>query len=194
MSRLEDDRAKLVDAVALFRVQAVLHGSSSAAALIRWAHEGGKKKPSASMVRDAWHDFEAGRRYASLPVEQYQVEYNRQAELFGAAGDPAPHQDSDAPSEDSRGDDSVPETKVGGTSSEARTAGSSPDPCEHKGRVNDGRSIVCDSCGEVLEELPECSHEGTTVRGHDDPTRWVCTACGQDVGEAPPEIKKPKGT
>ena len=49
--------------------------------------------------------------------------------------------------------------------------------------------MVCDDCGEVLEELPECSHEGTTERGRDDPTRWVCTACGQDVGEAPPEIK-----
>lgn len=172
MSRLEDDRAKLLEAVALFRTQAVLHGSSSDSSLIRWAHAGGKKKPSSSMVRDAWHDFEAGRRYAELPVERYVVEYHRQEELF-------------------QGGDSAPSPEVGGAPTKAGTVESSPVDCEHKVRVNSGRSVVCDSCGEVLEELPECSHEGTTKRGHDDPNRWVCTACGEDVGEAPPEIKKP---
>lgn len=194
MSRLEDDRAKLEEAVALFRSQAALHGSSSASALIRWAHQGGKKKPAASMVRDAWHDFEAGRGYAELPVERYVVEYHRQEELF-------------------QGGDSAPKSVSGGPPTEAETAESPPvkdpetgewvsevelrrrqDGCEHKVRVNSGRSVVCDGCGEVLEELPECSHEGTTKRGHDDPNRWVCTACGEDVGEAPPEIKKPKPT
>lgn len=157
MSRLEADRAKLDEAVAIFRTHANLHGNASAEALIRWAHEGGTKKPQAGMVRDAWHDFEAGRRYAELPVQRFVVEYHRQGDMFHVArGDPPTQTDADAPAEKLKGGESVPPPETGGAPSEASTADSSPVPaCEHKARVNDGTEVVCDDCGEVLEELPK---------------------------------------
>jgi hypothetical protein len=192
MSRLEEDREKLLEAVAIFRERASLHGSSSPEALIRWAHQGGKGKPQAPMVREKWHDFAAGRRYADLPVQDYVVEYHHQAELF----DEASPTSTDIALDKFQGGDSTPSPETGGRPTEAGTVESPPVTdelvaCEHKVRVNSGTSIVCDKCGEVIEELPECSHEGTTVRGHDDKTRLVCRACGADVGEAEPEIAPP---
>lgn len=80
--RLELDEEKLREAVGFFRTNANLHASSSDEALIRYAHEGGKGKPHANMIRDCWHDFENGRRYASLPVTPYQIKYQTQEALF----------------------------------------------------------------------------------------------------------------
>ena len=40
-----------------------------------FAHGAGKDRDYADMVRDAWHFFEHGRRYAELPVERYRIEY-----------------------------------------------------------------------------------------------------------------------
>jgi hypothetical protein len=197
--RLETDREKIEEAVGIFRARANLHANADAPALIRWAHENGKSKPYADMVRTAWHDFENGRRYNDLPVHRYEIRYERQADLFKPPpiGDARPSDEKKGSNSDPPPDGQTPDPEPD-IQDERLTSQSplpvlprrrSPGPCEHKGRVNDGKSIVCDDCGEVLEELPDCAHEGTKVRGHEDPTRWVCTACGEDVGEAPPEIK-----
>ncbi len=61
--------------------------------------------------------------------------------------------------------------------------------CRHVVRRNDGRSVVCDDCDLVLEELPECSHTNVR-RGHCEPTEMVCEDCAAVVGEYAPEIKR----
>lgn len=192
MSRVDEDKAKLLEAVGIFRVEAKLIDSASDEALVAYAHASGQGKRYADMVRTAWHDYMHARYAVALPVTPYVIEY-KQTGLFehgesATKEEPPPPTDADDPK---GGDPDLGER----TSKVDDAAGSPSDDnpfCPHRARVNSGRSVICDDCGEVLEELPECSHEGTTKRGHDDPTRWVCTACGDDVGEAPPEIEKPK--
>ncbi len=187
MSRVEDDKTKLIEAVGIFRVEAKLIDSASDEALVAYAHGSGQGKRYADMVRTAWHDYMHARYAVALPVTPYVIEY-KQTGLFeqgerATKEEPPPPTDTDAPE---GGDPDHGER----ASTVDAAAGSSPENpfCPHKVRVNSGKSVVCDDCGEVLEELPECSHEGTTKRGHDDPNRWVCTACGEDVGEAPQEV------
>lgn len=120
MSRLAEDHEKLVEAVGFFRVRANLHGSSSDAALVAWAHGNGTKKPYADMVRTAWHDFVQGRRHADLRVTEYVIEYT------GDPGEePPPPTD-----EDSKDDGPAPTTDDGGLRRGEATAGSSSVPSE----------------------------------------------------------------
>ena len=115
MSRLAEDHEKLTEAVKIFRVRANLHGSSSDAALVAWAHGNGSRKPCADMVRTAWHDFAAGRHYADLHVIEYVIEYT------GDPGeDPPPPTD-----QDSRDDGPAPTTDDGGNRNGEATVGSS---------------------------------------------------------------------
>ena len=173
--RLADDLVKLREAVGIFRVQANLHGSSSDDALIGYAHGSGRKKPHASMVRTAWHDYETGRNYAKLPVTRYVI---NQPRLFdhGEKVDeqkPPPPSDSDAPKSreqlekefvkvtglDSRDGGSVPSGKQGGSPSvgtaESPSVSDEGGVCFHKVPVNDGNNVICDDCGEVLGPAPE---------------------------------------
>jgi len=130
--RLELDEEKLRESVGIFRTNANLHNSSSDEALIRYAHEGGKGRPHAKMVREKWHDFENGRRYATLPVTPYQITYQTQEPLFGP-DDP----------------------KQGEGAGESDALGITDDPapsCLHIDMVLDetGRENVCADCGELL--------------------------------------------
>lgn len=156
--RLELDEEKLREAVGFFRTNANLHASSSDEALIRYAHEGGKGKPHANMIRDCWHDFENGRRYASLPVTPYQIKYQTQAQLFepldakqreGAGESDAKVGVTEAPAGD---DDPVPSR--------------SPADCPHSDMVLDetGRENVCAECGELLgpaDPIPNGNESGS---------------------------------
>lgn len=106
MNRLQADREKLLEAVDVFRVRANLHAGSSDSALVGWAHGNGKRKPYADMVRDAWHDFAAGRRYAELSLVEYVIDYARRdsedgdpvAPVDEAVGDRPEGSDSGSPS------------------------------------------------------------------------------------------------
>ena len=106
MNRLQGDREKLLEAVDVFRVRANLHAGSSDSALVGWAHGNGKRKPYADMVRDAWHDFAAGRRYAELSLVEYVIDYARRdsedgdpvAPVDEAVGDRPGGSDSGSPS------------------------------------------------------------------------------------------------
>lgn len=160
MSRVDDDKAKLVEAVGIFRIRGALHGSSGDVALVRWAHEGGKKKPYADMVREAWHDYAQARHYASLPVSDYRIEY-QQAGLFD--GEKADGQEPPPPGESSEPAGGDPVFGERASKSDV-AAGPSPDPfCKHV-PVNDGKTVVCDTCGEVLEVPEEApvEHEALT--------------------------------
>lgn len=154
MSRLEEDREKLAEAVGFFRTSANLHGSSSDAALVRWAHQGGKARPSADMVREKWHDFTQGRLAANLPVVDYQIEYHQ----VGLFEERPPSTDADAPV-DQDDDGSVAKTDEVGDRSEDQDAGPSSVPaegepfCGHKVVTNDGAVVACDKCGEVLGQV-----------------------------------------
>lgn len=132
MDRLESDEANLRESVGIFRTNASLHNSSSDEALIRYAHEGGKGKPHANMVREKWHDFENGRRYAALPVTPYVIKYQTQEALFEP-------------------DD--PKQREGAGESTALGITDDPAPsCLHIDMVLDetGRENVCADCGELL--------------------------------------------
>ena len=153
MSRLDDDREKLHEAVGFYRTRANLHGSSSDATLVRWAHQGGKGKPHADMVREKWHDFVQGRLAANLPVTDYQIQY-AQAGLFEES---PPSTDADAPQ---RSEDDGPAATiddVGDRSGEDPAGPSSiseSEPfCGHKVVTNDGAVVACDKCGEVLGQV-----------------------------------------
>ena len=88
MSRVDDDREKLLDAVGAFRTRANLHNSSSDMALVRWAHEGGKSRPWADMVRTCWHDYAMARTYEELRVVEFVIDYS--GDKDSRDGDPAP--------------------------------------------------------------------------------------------------------
>lgn len=106
MSRVHDDREKLLEAVGAFRTRANLHGSSSDAMLVRWAHAAGKGKPWADMVRTAWHDYAMARRYAELRVEEFVIDYSGESR----DGDPPRSVDEnvgDRPSKSDGGSSSV---------------------------------------------------------------------------------------
>lgn len=94
MDRLEADRSKLIEAVGLFRVTAKLHSNSRDDALIRYAHGAGRNRDGAEIVRLAWHDYEAGRHLARLPVTRYLI-----AEEPGAAPAAEPGKPPRAPRE-----------------------------------------------------------------------------------------------
>lgn len=148
MSRLESDKAKLVDAVAIYRTNANLHDNSSDEALIGYAHRSGKKKPMSDMVRNAWHDFEQGRRYAGLEVRRYVIDYREPRE-------PAPIVDDEEVSGEAERSQGVGSDVKSGRGDDVSDE-SAPNPfCHHKVRLNDGKEIVCDDCGEVLGPAPE---------------------------------------
>ena len=189
--RLAEDHEKLVESVGIFRVRANLHGSSSDPALIQWAHEGGKARPYADMVRTAWHDFEQGRMVARLEVERYRIKYPQEQRDLFAGGEPSVGEEVSPPADrgSGAGKGKVAAPDVSGTaaSPDQEPSGAAADPfCAHKGRVNDGKRITCDACGEVLEELPPCEHRNTK-RDHLDGSRLACLDCGQDAGPAQPE-------
>lgn len=180
--RLADDREKLEQAVGFFRVHANLHGGSSDVALVRWAHEQGKAKPHADMVRTAWHDFAHGRMAASLEVEPYRIKYHSDAQLGlfaeGEVEGTAPPPADDRGSGEGKG-------KVAAPDASGTAAG--PDPfCAHKVRTNDGTDIICEDCGEFLQKVPPCDHLNT-VLSHDDDERLACRDCGADLGLREPE-------
>lgn len=107
MNRLQADRDKLIEAVAVFRTRANLHAGSSESALVRWAHENGKGKPYADMVRDAWHDFAAGRRYAELTLIDYAIDYPRDDSGDGDPVAPVDENVGDRPENTNSGSPSV---------------------------------------------------------------------------------------
>ena len=163
MSRLEDDRAKLLDAVKIFRTRANLHASSPVSSLIAWAHESGQSKPYANMVRDAWHDFEMGRRYAELPVHAYKINY--------PSDEPEPPPPTDAylaGGDEGEGDalgrvsePSSPSVETIRHDALANDTGRDPegtgeeDHCPHAVTESDGDIVACSECGELLGERDE---------------------------------------
>lgn len=179
MNRLEEDREKLAEAVGFFRVSANLHGSSSDAALVRWAHQGGKARPSADMVREKWHDFTQGRLAANLPVVDYQIEYHQ----VGLFEERPPSTDADAPV-DQDDDGSVAKTESVGDRSRDQDAGPSSVPanpfCGHLVVTNDGAVVACDKCGEVLGEVV------------DEVVEWKDGHAYELVSSRPEEPKPPK--
>lgn len=143
MSRVDDDREKLLEACGAFRLRANLHGSSSDMALVRWAHTGGKGKPYADMVREKWHDYAMARQYAELRVVEYVIEYS---------GDESSDGDSARSVDENVGD----RPRDSGAESPSVTPEPAPetDPfCGHKVVTNDGAVVACDKCGEVLGEV-----------------------------------------
>lgn len=163
--RLGSDEEKLREAVGIFRTNANLHVASSDEALIRYAHEGGTGKPYAKMLRECWHDFEHGRRYADLPVTPYQIKYQTQEQLFE---EPPPI------GEPVRGITKESKQREGAGESDAIGAKSAPvgaddDPassCRHIDMVLDetGRENVCADCGELLgpaDPIPNGNESGS---------------------------------
>ncbi len=161
--RLALDEEKLREAVGIFRTQANLHASSSDDALVRYAHEAGKGKPHASMVREAWHDFENGRRYASLRVLPYVIKYQTQEQMF----EPTPTDVEQALAALDRSEPKVETVRDERLSSGhgdaeelherdatlAHVGGDDPaSPCPHIDTVLDetGEENVCADCGELL--------------------------------------------
>ena len=179
MSRLEEDREKLAEAVGFFRTSANLHGSSSDAALVRWAHQGGKARPSADMVREKWHDFTQGRLAASRPVVDYQIEYHQ----VGLFEEPPPSTDAEAPVT-SRDDGSATTTESVGDRPGDQDAGPSSVPanpfCGHLVVMNDGAVVACDQCGEVLGQVV------------DERVEWKDGHAYELVSSRPDEPKPPK--
>ena len=161
--RLALDEEKLREAVGIFRTQANLHASSSDDALVRYAHEAGKGKPHASMVRDCWHDFENGRRYADLHVVPYVIKYQTQERMF----EPTPTDVEQALAALDRSEPKVETVRDERLSSGhedagelherdatlAHVGGDDPaSPCPHIDIVLDetGKENVCEVCGELL--------------------------------------------
>lgn len=70
--RPESDLEKLREAVVIFRAGAKLHGHSPDSALIAWAHGSGSSRKCADIVRDAWHDFEAGCNIAGIRCTRFE--------------------------------------------------------------------------------------------------------------------------
>jgi len=150
--RLQIDEENLRESVAFFRTNASLHGSSSDEALIRYAHEGGKGRPHANMVREKWHDFENGRRYAALPVTPYQIQYQTQQPLF----------DPDDPKQREGADESDASAGISADSAPSRSAAD----CPLTDMVLDdtGRENVCSECGELLgpaDPIPNGNESGS---------------------------------
>ncbi len=174
--RLKLDEENLREAVGIFRTNANLHNSSSDEALIRYAHEGGKGKPHANMVREKWHDFENGRRYAALPVTPYSIKYQTQQPLFDEPppiGEPvrgitkeslerAEGQYEAAKDEfgkaildiavDAKRREGAGESDATGVKSASVGADDPAPSCQHIDMVLDetGRENVCADCGELL--------------------------------------------
>ncbi len=142
--RLKGDYRKVVEMIALYRKRANLHRNSSSESVIRFAHESGKDRAHASYLRDAWHDFENGRHYAGMPVVQYCIDYPAEREY-----DPEEVQQ-------------VERAGVESTDSSGGNHPASASACSHKVKINDGKDIVCEQCGEVLRASP--SNENTRSR------------------------------
>ncbi len=202
--RLAGDEEKLRDAVGIFRTQANLHASSSDDALVRYAHEAGKGKPHASMVRECWHDFENGRRYADLRVVPYVIKYQTQEQMFD---EPPPHgitreslQDAERQIEAAKDEfgKAVLDIALSATPTEVEQALAALDRSEPK--VETVRDERLSSGHEDAGELHERDAKMAPVGG-DDPAspcphidmvldekgeENVCADCGELLGPASP--------
>ncbi len=71
--RLESDLERLREAVAIYRVYSEMQGNASDSVVIGFAHRGGRLKPQADVVRQAWQDYVQGRQYAKLETIPYMI-------------------------------------------------------------------------------------------------------------------------
>lgn len=191
--RLELDEEKLREAIGFFRTNANLHAASSDEALIRYAHEGGKSKPHSHMVREKWHDFENGRRYAALPVVPYQIRYQMQEQLFEEPppdGVPADEQREGAGESNAKGAKSAPE----GISEALAPSRSSAD-CPHIDMVLDekGEENVCADCGELLGPASPNSHKNLEdADGSDEGKGKVASSDASGTASGPKRTERSK--
>lgn len=205
--RLASDETKLREAVGFFRTNANLHASSSDEALIRYAHEGGTRKPHASMVRDCWHDFEHGRRYEDLPVIPYQIKYQTQEQMFDEPADveqALAALDRATPRTETVRDDRLSTSRHEGAdeadAKEAKAAseGASDDPapsCLHIDTVLDetGRENLCADCGELLGPASPNSHSNLEdADGSDEGKGKVATSDASGTASGPKRAERSK--
>jgi hypothetical protein len=183
-NRVESDEAKLHEAVSIYRTRAGLHGSSEDAALVRYAHEAGKAKPYADMVRDAWHDYRQACQYAEVPVEDYEIRKWKHLQRALPFDDPLPQRSK--PATETVRDErlhSEPEQRSQRGESDGESFGGDEPPlsCPHQDRILDEteQNNVCTACGEILG----CAHK---VRINDG-KGVTCDDCGELLGPAPPE-------